>query len=133
VIRVDGSTDTGEGRFAAFRNPSVVWYDYTKNPIRMHSQERGSNYHVTLSYSGENHGACYTRLRDGGNVAVVFDTPHGAPLPEKWHGFPVLDADTDDLRFLDPPGHVAGLRFKQSRNRAAAIARAGSFVVRTTQ
>lgn len=67
-------------------------------------------------------------LRDRGNVAVVFDTPKGEPLPETWEGFPVLDADADDARFLDPPGHVAGLRFKGPRR---LLADAGTFVERT--
>ncbi|MGA1037994.1 MAG: hypothetical protein ACO3VQ_09310, partial [Ilumatobacteraceae bacterium] len=38
--------------------------------------------------------------------------PRGAPLPQFYHGIPVVDGDIDDLRFLDPAGVIVGLRFK---------------------
>jgi hypothetical protein len=43
------------------------------------------------------------------NVAVVFA---GNDLPTEWNGKPVIDGDTDDLRFLDPQGVIVGLRAK---------------------
>ena len=33
-------------------------------------------------------------------------------LPSTWEGFPVIDADQHDYRFLDKPGAVSGLRAK---------------------
>jgi hypothetical protein len=48
----------------------------------------------------------------GLNHAVPFDIPRDAPLPEYFHGIPVVDGDVDDLRFLDPDGVIVGLRFK---------------------
>ena len=44
-------------------------------------------------------------------------------LPEQWNGFPVVDGDLTDLRYLDPKGgHVIGLRLKahshEERNKA---------------
>jgi len=48
----------------------------------------------------------------GKNVAVVFSTKKGQPLPETWQGKQVVDGDIDDLRFLDPKGCIVGLRAK---------------------
>lgn len=41
------------------------------------------------------------------NVAAVFHK-----LPETWLGYPVMDGDDSDLRFLDPKGHIVGLKSK---------------------
>ena len=48
-------------------------------------------------------------LEAGGTVAVVFDTPKGAPLPRTWNGHRVIDGRVHDYRFLDPRGVVVGL------------------------
>jgi hypothetical protein len=86
--------------------PDVMFYDYTKLENR-----RGlpSNYHLTFSRSEENHDVVADMLRRGFNVAVVFDTPKGQPLPAEYLGFPVLDGRTHDARFLDAPDHIVGL------------------------
>jgi hypothetical protein len=70
-----------------------------------------SNYHLTFSRSESNDDIALQILEARrANVAVVFS---GA-LPETWNGYPVYDADSDDLRFLDPynGGAVAGLKAK---------------------
>lgn len=102
--------------------PTVQFYDYTKNAGRAISNAMGihpANYHLTFSRSESNERKCLDVLAAGGNVAVVFSTAtkHGkkaaAELPAEWNGYRVIDADTDDLRFLDPRGGVvAGLRAK---------------------
>ena len=52
------------------------------------------------------------------NVAVVFDVKPpladfpGGPLPARFGGREVINGDAHDLRFLDPPGKVVGLRLK---------------------
>lgn len=43
-------------------------------------------------------------LGAGGNVAVVFRVKRGRPLPAVWNGYPVIDGDVTDLRYLDPAG-----------------------------
>jgi hypothetical protein len=43
----------------------------------------------------------------GGNVAVVFDK-----LPSTWKGYPVINGDESDLRFLDPKNVIVGLKAK---------------------
>jgi hypothetical protein len=67
-------------------------------------------YSVDVSPARVRHALAY--MRAGGNAAVVFNVKRGEPLPATWHGFPVFDADVTDARFLDPAGHVAGLRAK---------------------
>ena len=42
----------------------------------------------------------------------MFSTHRGDALPGTWHGFPVIDGDLHDCRFLDPKGVVVGLRAK---------------------
>ena len=77
-----------------------------------------ANYHLTFSYAGpENLEAAIAMLDRGISVAVVFDTPRGKDLPGSWGAARVIDGDKHDLRFLDPPGVVVGLRAKgRARN-----------------
>ena len=42
-------------------------------------------------------------------MAVVF---RSKVLPTHWQGFPVINGDENDLRFLDPKGVVVGLTAK---------------------
>jgi len=141
AVRIDGSTDTGEGaRMApalARAFPTLRLYDYTKDAARAIAAARGAygaRYHVTFSRSGENDAACRAVLDAGGNVAAVFDVrarrPKGA-LPATYRGRAVVDGDVSDARFLDGArGAYVGLRFKAERDRAGALAAAGAFVVR---
>ncbi len=161
AVRVDGSSDTGEGLHLARALPKLQVYDYTKNErlalayaagvpaspeanackrVLAKARKRGpltkmpNNYHITFSYSGRNADACKRVLAAGGNVAAVFDVDKhkGEALPRSLWGADTLGGDQDDARFLDPPGgYVVGLVFKaRPGNRAQALARAGSFVVR---
>jgi hypothetical protein len=106
------------------RFPDVQFYDYTKHPARAMLSALGAlpaNYVVTFSRSETNERIALDVLRNGGNVAVVFNarTAHAKrpadPLPATWHGFTVVDGDHDDLRFLDPTNVVVGLRAKGPR------------------
>lgn len=127
AVRLDGTSDLGDGLRMAPEFPRVRFYDYTKRPahaIRALSG-RVPNYHATLSFSGENRAACVAFLRAGGNVAVPFDCAPGEPLPDLWEGFPVVNADESDWRPGDPPGSVAGLAWKGPRATREAAVRAG--------
>ena len=102
-----------EREFAAlfwlFRD--VQFYDYSKHAKRVFRSLAGElppNYSLTFSLSEDSEADARTVLECGGNVAVVFRNG----LPKDWFGFPVLDGDETDLRFLDPPGVVVGLRAK---------------------
>lgn len=130
AIRIDGSTDTGAGRELARRLPGVTFYDYTKVPARALGAHP-ANYHVTFSYTGRNWETASAALAMGRNVAVVFPTRKGEAFPPSFRGFPVLDGDKSDARFLDSPGHVVGLSFKAAKGRAKALeaAQAEGFVV----
>jgi hypothetical protein len=68
-----------------------------------------SNYSLTFSRSETNETQCLEVLKRGGNVAVVF---RSKVLPTHWNGFPVINGDENDLRFLDPKGVVVGLTAK---------------------
>jgi hypothetical protein len=91
--------------------PAIQFFDYTKISQRMLYFLDGrfpSNYHLTFSADAcSKHQAGYVISR-GGNVAVVF-WPY---LPKTWWGFPVIDGDRHDARFLDPAGVIVGLKAK---------------------
>jgi hypothetical protein len=140
ALRVDGSSDTAEGRVLAAelasRGITAYVYDYTKNAARALRNASGADpggYHLTYSYSGSNAVDCKRVLHAGGIVAVAFDTPRGEALPVDLWGFEVTDADLHDARFRDPRGTIAGLRFKTARDRAAMLAKAGAFVFRVAE
>jgi hypothetical protein len=116
AVRLNGTSDIPWERVARdlFDNlPDVTFYDYTKYPLsKRPTANLPRNYSLTMSYSGHNTVDCVEALTNGRNVAVVFGVAKGQPLPATWNGFPVLDGDLHDARFLDPLGHVVGLRAK---------------------
>lgn len=142
LIRLNGTSDIGWEAFGIMdAHPDVQFYDYTKSPARMRRWLDGklpSNYHLTFSRSECNDAAALDVLARGGNVAVVFATKRGAPLPAAWRGYPVIDGDVSDVRPDDPGafnpangaasmgarGVVVGLRAK-----GRARAHVGGFVV----
>jgi len=80
-------------------------YDYTKLWTwrgRYHSQSR---YYLTFSLDSHNGALALEALDRGFNVAVPYAQRSRVkePLPATWAGWPVLDGDETDLRFLDPP------------------------------
>ena len=89
--------------------PSVQWYDYTKHTNRTNVP---ANYHLTFSRSESNDDKVADMFAQGFNVAIVFDTPQGEPLPTSYMGREVIDGDEHDLRFLDKRGVWVGLRGK---------------------
>jgi hypothetical protein len=122
AIRLNGTSDLpwealgGElGINLMDRFPSVQFYDYTKNPARALAYSRGempANYYVAFSRSETNHEAVARVARANGNIAAVFATKKGEPLPETWGGLPVVDGDEHDLIFTLGQGVVIGLRAK---------------------
>jgi hypothetical protein len=110
-VRVNGTSDLPFLAHAmAELFPNVQFYDYTKLP---HPWTRiRANYCLTFSHAENNLADCLDSLAHGVNVAVVFGTKKGEPLPETWHGFKVVSGDESDLRFLDSQGVVIGLYAK---------------------
>lgn len=86
---------------AAF--PNVQFYDYTKVPGRKKALGI-PNYHLTFSLSEDNDADAAKALAEGFNVAVVMKVGRKAPKPETWSGYPVLNGDEHDVRFLDGRG-----------------------------
>ena len=90
----------------------IQFYDYTKRTDRIIGQTP-PNFHLTYSVSEmDSDLEAFEQVLLGTNVAIVFDTPKGKPLPPTWHGLPVIDGDEDDNRTRDPVGCVVGLRAK---------------------
>lgn len=119
VVRLNGTSDLpwhmlklNDGRTVMDTFPTVTFYDYTKHPQRAALRTLPANYSLTFSRSETNDDDVRRILARGGNVAVVFATGRTRPLPLVWHGYRVIDADRDDLRFLDPRNVVVGLRAK---------------------
>lgn len=117
VCRPNGTTDIRwenepvEVDGIAYRNimeafPEVQFMDYTKIPNR---KRIPSNYHLTWSYSGANQRYA-DMMPEGFNASVVFS----GKLPKTFLGREVINGDENDLRFLDPPNVIVGLKAKGS-------------------
>lgn len=134
TIRLNGTSDLPYEKYRVFEGknifelfPSVQFYDYTKNWTRF-DKELPSNYHLTFSRSETNHDKAMELLNKGINVAMVFDK-----LPSTYEGFEVINADLDDLRFLDKKGVVCGLKYKKMTGKGAnnQLAFENGFAIRT--
>jgi hypothetical protein len=113
VMRINGLSDLPglADKVASLVDDSIRFVDYSKiqNPNLFRRENR-----VFRSFSvSENKGSSQFAeavLASGGSVAAVF---HGEWVPgSTWHGYPTIDGDKHDLRFLDPPGTVAWLSAK---------------------
>lgn len=114
AIRLNGTSDIAweKIRTANSRNilevfPHIQFYDYTKIPNR----RTPPNYHLTFSQDEHNELDCLSQLQNGGNVATIYRYT----MPEEHLGYPVINGDLHDLRFLDPNPRVVGLKFKRVR------------------
>jgi phage pi2 protein 07 len=113
AFRINGMSDLKvENMGLLEKYPSVQFYDYTKNPIRMKkfiNKEFPKNYHLTFSLGSSNKEQAKQVLKAGGNVAVVF---RNKKLPKTFWGHKVFNADKTDLRFKDPLNVIMGLYAK---------------------
>lgn len=129
AVRLNGTSDIPwEGIKVDGKNifetlPGVTFYDYTKNPKRMYLDI--PNYHLTFSRSETfaNHIWCRKLIKEGKNVAVVFDKETYLQALKVESQF--IDGDKNDLRFLDPKGVIVALKAKGKAKKSEA----GDFVV----
>lgn len=118
-IRLNGTSDinpllykhNGLTLFELF--PDVQFYDYTKVLNHTRICNRFKNYDLTFSYSGYNWNECLEALNMGVRVSVVFEDK----LPATYKGFKVIDGDYTDLRYMDEPNVICGLKFKKVRTK----------------
>jgi len=94
-------------------NPSITFYDYTKNPNRNVSHI--PNYSLTFSRNEMNDLYCEQAFNNNMNVAIVFDIKKGYTIPKTFRNKNVLDGDLHDARFLDNNNHYVGLRKKGNK------------------
>jgi hypothetical protein len=106
VFRLNGTSDLAWEKYGIIEKfPDVQFYDYTK--VLGRKVQHLKNYHLTFSAADGNDADVKRAIEQGMNVAVVFDR-----LPAEYLGRVVIDADEHDLRFLDAPRTVAGLKAK---------------------
>lgn len=128
AMRFDGSSDLGDAfRYADLaRDLGIQLWDYTKSIGRASTHLGTDGWDVTLSYDGESDWTPYARhLDDGGRVAVVVQTRKGQPVPDTWRGYPAVDGDLSDFRWLDAPGTVVLLRAKGDNRNLERMSRSG--------
>lgn len=113
--------------------PSITFYDYTKIDNRF-NKVLPDNYSLTFSRSEDNHKETVDLLHRGYNVAVVFGVKDENDLPKTYFGYPVINGDESDLRFLDDNNVVVGLKYKYltgkgTKGKNAEILNDNDFVV----
>lgn len=115
-VRLNGTSDLDwhsmllGGKSLMEHFPDIAFYDYTKNPKKMHDYLDGkmpANYSLTFSRSESNHSHYRAIVGRGGNVAVVFSS-----IPDIHDQVEVINGDESDLRFLDKKGIIVGLKAK---------------------
>jgi hypothetical protein len=112
AVRINGTSDLPAlARLFAREFSAVQCYDYTKLPKP--ETRMLPNYHLTFSRSEDNEADARAALAAGVNVAVVFSTMRGRPLPTTYLDAPVIDGDLHDYRPADvQTGVIVGLRAK---------------------
>lgn len=120
VVRLNGTSDLPWEKIKCVRNgvayasiieafAEVQFYDYTKVLGRSKALSL-PNYSLTFSLAEDNDKQAMQALREGFNVAVVMRVGRTEDKPANWGGYPVVNGDETDLRFLDPKGgHIVGL------------------------
>ena len=134
TFRLNGTSDLPYEKYKVFEGknifevyPNVQFYDYTKNYLRF-DKELPKNYHLTFSRSETNNDKAMELLERGFNVAMVFDK-----VPTEYKGFKVINADEDDLRFLDEKNVICGLKYKKMTGKGAnnKLAFESGFAIKT--
>lgn len=112
-IRLNGTSDidwehvmiNNKNIFDTF--PTTQFYDYTKNINKF--KTKPINYHLTYSYTGNNWNNCKQLLKNGNNVAMIFNKK----IPVAYATYNVIDGDLTDYRPNDGHGVIVGLKWKR--------------------
>ena len=127
AVRLNGTSDIAWEKIACVKDgvkyasimeafPEVQFYDYTKI-LNRQKAVRLQNYHLTFSLSESNDKDAQKALAQGYNLAVVLRLGRNEKKPKTWSGYPVINGDETDVRFMDKKhGHVVGL-FPKGRGR----------------
>lgn len=129
AIRLNGTSDVdfvqhirssfGIDILTEFQN--LTFYDYTKSFQRV-KKYMGSNYRLTLSYSGENFKDIIEAINMGINVSVVFEPAVIEKIKSgvinQWAGMRIVSGDENDLEMILQDSKILALKFKGSRARA---------------
>ena len=114
-VRLNGTSDIIWETLGVIKSfPEVTFYDYTAIPFSKR-KDLPDNYHLTFSCKEDNENEALNALKAGHNVAVVFRTRKVDEFPATWNGYPVVNGDENDLRFLDPKNCVIGLTCKGNK------------------
>ena len=112
AVRLNVFTDIEWTRYGInFDASGVTFYDYTK----VKSRAGRADYPIDITYSASERDRVEDLLEvlRHSRVAMVFP---GNTLPDEWNGFPVIDGDETDNRYLDPKGVIVGLRQKVTQH-----------------
>jgi hypothetical protein len=114
VVRLNGTSDLMPTEYVNLikKHSDINFYDYTK-VLKRFKMDMPGNYSLTFSRSEENEAEAIEALKSGKNVAIVFEAINNE-LPILWNGYPVINGDESDLRFLDAKNVVVGLKAKGS-------------------
>lgn len=120
VVRVNGTSDVEIPGWILRKHHDVIFSDYTKHEdVKLSWSLRHPNqYRVFSATENTPISQIRTLLEAGHNVVVPFDIVPKGEMITSWHGMPVIDGDKHDLRFLDEPGNIVGLRYKLPRDRS---------------
>jgi len=91
--------------------PEVQFYEYTKILNRKSALDI-PNLHLTFSLSENNDAEALKAIQAGMNVAVVVNTKRKEIKPSTFSGYPAVDGDVSDTRFLDTAGNIILLTAK---------------------
>ena len=120
VVRPNGTSDIpyenliihdGKNLFQLF--PDVQFYDYTKHPSRNLTGKTADNYDLTYSFSAITPKPISIKgliNPHNSRTAVVFQKQND--IPDTFRGWPVVDGDDTDVRFIEPERVVVALYAK---------------------
>jgi len=106
AVRLNVFSDIPWERFLDLESfHGIQFYDYTKIAKRLGKTPK--RYYLTFSLSESNEPEASQALAKGFNIAAPF-----REKPEEFLGYPVIDGDTHDYRFLDEQPAVVALKPK---------------------